>query len=157
MDKNQQELMMKFQMFEQQIEHLNAQLQAVEEGIIEMSSLNLSLVDLKGKKGTEIYSPIGRGIFVKAKLESEELLVDVGEKNFVKKSIDETRNIIEEQIKKLEEVRVELGNELRKIDKELTTTLLQAKKESNDSDEKQSCECQEGEECDCDDCECKHE
>ena len=154
MDKNQQELMMKFQMFEQQIEHLNSQLQAVEEGIVEMGSLNLSLEELKGKKGSEIYSPIGRGIFVKAKLESEELLVDVGEKNFVKKSIEDTRKIIEEQIKKLEEVREELGNELKKIDKELTTALLNAKeKESADSNNKESCECED--ECSEENCECK--
>ena len=48
MDKNQQELMFKFQMFEQQIKQVQQQLQAVEQGIVEMSSLSLGLDELVG-------------------------------------------------------------------------------------------------------------
>ena len=43
MEKSQQELMMKLSMFEQQIQQLNQQLQALEEGIVEMNSLNFAL------------------------------------------------------------------------------------------------------------------
>jgi prefoldin alpha subunit len=132
MDKKQQELIMKFQIFEQQIENLNQQLQAVEEGILEMGSLDIGLNELSGKKGEKILAPIGRGIFVHATLESEELLVDVGEKNFVKKNIQETREIIKNQIEKLEKVKEELANSLKEIDKELTQLMIQAKEENTD-------------------------
>ena len=91
----------------------------VEQGIIEMNSLNLGLDELVGKTGKEIRAPIGRGIFVKAKLISEELNVDIGQGNIVKKSIPETKKLIEEQIKKLEQVRLELEKNLEVVGREL--------------------------------------
>ena len=100
MEQNQQELMFKLSMFEQQMQQLQQQLQAVEQGIVEMNNLNFGLEELVGSKDKEILAPIGRGIFVKTKLLSEELTVDVGGKNFVKKSIPEAKKIINEQIKK---------------------------------------------------------
>ena len=100
------ELMQKFQMFEQQIMQTQEQLQAVEQGTLELKDLTSGLSELIGKEGKEILAPIGRGIFVKAKLLSEELTVDVGEKKFVKKSIDDTKKIIDDQLGKLIEVNV---------------------------------------------------
>ena len=93
MEKEQQELMFKLSVFEQQLQQLQQQLQAVEQGIAELGSLNLGLDELIGSKGKEIFAPIGKGIFTKSKLLSEDLIVDIGGKNFVKKSIPET-NII---------------------------------------------------------------
>ena len=49
LDKDQQELMFKFQMFEQQIQGLQQQLQAVEQAMNDMQTLHLGLEDLKGK------------------------------------------------------------------------------------------------------------
>jgi prefoldin alpha subunit len=123
-----QETMMKFQMFEQQMQQIHQQLQAVEQGIVEMTSLSLGLAELKGAKDKEIMAPIGRGIYAKAKLLSEELTVDVGGKNFVKKSIPQARKIIDEQVKKLEEVKVELNNSLEKIGEEMTKVVVEARK-----------------------------
>jgi len=119
MEKNQQELMFKLSMFEQHIQQIQQQLQAVEQGIIEISSLNIGLDELVGGEGKEIIAPIGRGIFAKAKLLSEELIVDVGGKNFVKKSILETKEIIDKQIKKLEDIHKELNNNLEEVSEEL--------------------------------------
>src|SRR5574344_2159129 len=112
------ELNEQFKKFEREIEYIDSQLRAVEEGIKEMGSLSEGLGELVGKKDEEIFAPIGRGIFVKAKIISEELLVDVGEKNFIKKSIPETKEIVEEQIKKLKEVQEQLVNQMKKIDEE---------------------------------------
>jgi prefoldin subunit 5 len=67
MEKGQQELMFKLSMFEQQIQQLQQQLQAVEQGIVDMNSLSMGLEELKGSKGKEILAPIGRGIFAKAR------------------------------------------------------------------------------------------
>tara|TARA_Y100000310_G_C20466078_1_gene707722 strand:- start:468 stop:878 length:411 start_codon:yes stop_codon:yes gene_type:complete len=123
-----QETMMKFQMFEQQMQQIHQQLQAVEQGIVEMTSLSLGLAELKGTKDKEIMAPIGRGIYAKAKLLSEELTVDVGGKNFVKKSIPQARKIIDEQVGKLEEVKVELNNSLESIGEEMTKVVVEARK-----------------------------
>ena len=115
----QQELMFKLQMFEQQAQQIQQQLQAIEQAIIEMSSLNLGLDELKGSEGKEIMAPIGKGIFAKTKLLSEELTVDVGGKNFVKKSIDDTKKLINKQIKKLEDIKKDLEDNLEMLGREL--------------------------------------
>jgi len=122
--KKEQELMLDLGMFEQQIQQLQQQLQAVEQGIVELTSLNFGLDELKNNKGKEILSPIGRGIFTKTELVSEELIVDVGSKNFVKKSIPETKKIIEGQIKKLNEIKEDLDKNLEEINQELRRTIL---------------------------------
>jgi len=161
---NEQELMLKFQMFEQQIRAMQKQLQAVEEAIIDISRLNLDMDELVGKTGSEIFAPIGRGIYAKAKLLSEELLVDIGNKNLVKKTIPETKEIIKNQIQKLEKVKEELNKGLEEINEELTKTFEESQKEHNHSHEhshkhKHECNCKDGE-CDCSDkenCECKEE
>ncbi len=119
-EQEQQELLFKFSMFEKQIGELQQQIEAVERGIIDLTSLNFGLEELKGSTGKEIFAPFGKGIFVKAKLISEELNVDVGEGNLVKKSIPETKQLIEEQIKKLEQVKEELQDNLEELGKEIT-------------------------------------
>ena len=129
MEKNQEELMYKLQMYEQQIQQLQQQLEAVEQAILEMNSLVMGLNELIGSKDKEILAPIGRGIFVKTKLVSEDLTVDVGGKNFVKKSVPETKKLIEYQVKKLEEVKEELNDNLEEINHELTITFMNAQKE----------------------------
>lgn len=128
MDKTQQELMFKLSMFEQQIQNINQQLQAVENAVLDLNSLIVGLEELKGKKGEEILSSIGRGIFVKSQLLSEELIVDVGGKNLVKKSIPDAQELIKEQLKKLEEVQQELQKALEDINKQLTNTILEHQK-----------------------------
>jgi prefoldin alpha subunit len=160
MENNEQELIFKFQMFERQIRAIQQQLQAIEEAILDISNLNLGLDDLVGKKDSEIFAVIGRGIYAKAKLLSEELLVDIGNKNFVKKSIPEAKEIIQNQIKKLEKLREELNLGLESINNELTKTFEESQKEHKSSkcncegdckcaEDEEDCKCKEGEDCDC--------
>lgn len=145
---SQQELIMQFQMFEQQIRIIQEQIQAVEQVIIDLESLNFELDELVGKKDKEIIAPIGRGIYASAKLISEELLVDIGNKNFVKKSIPETKTILQKQTKKLKNAKEELNKELEKINTELTNVFMKYQKPDNHIHH--GCECGD------DDCECNH-
>jgi prefoldin alpha subunit len=158
---NQEELMMKFQMFEQHMQQLQQQFQAVERGIIELSNLNLGLDDLVGAKDKETLSLIGKGIFVKTKLVSEELLVDVGEKNFVTKSIPETKEMIIEQIEKLNAAKDELNKAMEKVGEDFQKMIMEAQgAHSHECDcghvhneeheccgKHENCECENGEEC----------
>src|SRR3989339_635597 len=127
-----QELMFRFQMFEQQVQQLGQQLDAVERGIIEMTSLNIGLNELVGGKNKEIMAPVGRGIFAQAKLLSDELLVDIGEGKLVKKSIPDTQKLIEEQVQKLGQAKIELNNAMEQINEELTKTMIEAQKKSKE-------------------------
>lgn len=125
-EQNEQELMMKFQMYEQQIRQLQQQLEAVENAIVDISSLKLGLDEIKGSEGKEILASIGKGIYAKAKLVSEELIVDVGGKNFVKKDINSTKDLIQGQIVKLEDIKKELEGSLDGISKELTEEFMKS-------------------------------
>lgn len=121
-----QELLFKLSMFEQQIKHLQQQLQAVDESIEEMNALSIGLGEIEKSVGKEVLAPLGRGIFVETKLLSDSLTVDVGGRNFVKKSIPDTKEIIEAQIVKLNEVSEELNEKIEDINEELTKTILEA-------------------------------
>ncbi len=132
-EKKQQELIMKLNIYEQQMQQLQQQLQAIEEGIVEMNSLNFGLDEIEQGKGEEVLSPLGRGVFAKTKLISKELLVDVGDKNFVTKSVPETKKIIKDQIKKLNEMKIEIQQKLSNMEKEIQELLEKAQSEEQKS------------------------
>jgi prefoldin subunit 5 len=98
---NNQEILFRLSMFEQQ-------LQAVSRGIVDLESLHLGMDEISGSIDKEIFAQIGKGIYVKAKIVSEELNVNIGDNNFVNKSIPETKELIMEQIKRLKDVEIEL-------------------------------------------------
>jgi prefoldin alpha subunit len=123
---DQGELVMKLGMYEQQIKQIQQQLQLVDQNIVELNALSEGLNSLKGAKDTEIMASIGKGIYVKAKLLSEDLIVDIGERNFVGKSIDEGKDLIATQIKRLGEAQEELGKALEEINGQLTETISSA-------------------------------
>ncbi len=125
---NNEELNRKFGIFEQQIRQIQEQLQAVENAIFEMDIIDSGLGEIEGKTGEEIMAPIGKGIFVKAKLLSEELTVDVGDKHFIKKTIPDTQKLIRDQVENLGKMKNELEKSLDKINGEITQTMLNAEK-----------------------------
>jgi prefoldin alpha subunit len=121
MDQN--ELNQKFQIFEGQIMQVQRQLQAVEHAIVDMQQINFGLDDLVGKTNEEIMAPIGRGVYARAKLISEDLIVDVGGRNFVKKDIPSTKELIQGQVENLSGIQKELEEELERINEELTQVM----------------------------------
>jgi prefoldin alpha subunit len=125
---NNQELLFKLSMFEQQMNQLQQQLQAVEQGILELGTLNIGLKELENGEGKEIFAPVGRGIFAKAKLISNDLVVDIGNKNFVKKNIPETQSIIKKQIEKLENAKEELNMGLEMMSNEAEKIISESQK-----------------------------
>ncbi|MBW6442497.1 prefoldin subunit alpha [Patescibacteria group bacterium] len=135
MEEKQKELLFRLSMAEQNLKLIEQQLQAVEEGILDINSISLGLDELKGAIGKEILAPVGRGIFVKAKLLSEDLTVDVGGKNFVKKSIPETKEIIKTQSGKLNEIKKDLEKNAREIDQELTEMIIKAQNKNSENPE----------------------
>jgi len=146
---NEQELIYRFSIFERQIQELQQQIESIEKGIIELDTLAIGLDELVGKTGEEIYAPLGRGIYVKAKLISEELNVDIGNGDIIKKNIPDTKKLIGEQREKLQQVKEELEKSLEEIGNEMTKMI--------NSVQHEHCHCEEGEECNCNECECSHE
>ena len=122
----QKELTQKFLMFEQQIRLIQEQLQAVEQALFDLETVDIGLEELIGKNDNEILAPIGRGIYAKAKLISDELIVDIGGKNFVNKSIPDTQKILKDQIEKLKKIKEDLNLEMEKINEELTRVFVES-------------------------------
>lgn len=139
-EQEQQELMYQLSMYEQQIHQLQQQLQAVDNGINELTNLNLGLDELVGKKDNEILAPIGRGIFVKSKLLSEKLIVDVGGKNFVKKNIPDTKKILDEQLNKLIDIQKQLSEKMEELSKEVTDLISKAQEKEEEEMKKNKSE-----------------
>ena len=157
MDKQQQELIYKFSIFEKQIKQLKEQINVIENAILDIETLNNEIEELKGSKDKEILAAVGRGIYAKAKLISEELFVDVGEGNLVKKDIDSTKKIIEKQIKKLKEIQKDLDNAMNSLNQEMTKTFLESQKKQDfscEDDSKENCECDDDCDCNKDNCRC---
>lgn len=117
---NEQELNKKFSEYERKIINLQNQLSALEQSFFDLDSISNGLEELKDKVGEEILANIGRGIFVKTKLLSEDLLVDVGEGNFANKTIPQAKELISTHQQKLKESQKELDKELEKINEEIT-------------------------------------
>jgi len=132
MDEKQQELIYQLSILQQQAQQIQEQLQLVEQNVSDLNSISDGLNELRGKKDSEMLAPLGRGIFVKAKILSEELTVDIGKKNFVKKSIPETREIVSTQIEKIEQIKKQLLDELDKINNQLLALINTAEKDDRE-------------------------
>lgn len=115
---NQQEILFKLSLIEQQMQGLHQQLHAVEKGIIELETLDFGLDEFAGSEGKKIIAPLGKGIFVKAKIISEDLIVDIGNKTLIKKNIKETQELIKKQIEKLIEAKKDINKNLETTSKE---------------------------------------
>jgi len=126
----QQEILFKLSVLEQHTNQLQQQLEAVDQGIIELDSLDLDLNELIGSEGKEVLTSVGKGIYTRTKLLSEDLIMDVGGGNFVKKNIPKTQNIIKEQVKKLEEVKEDLNRNLELVHKEIEKVIGGVKKDT---------------------------
>lgn len=124
-----QEIVFRLSMFEQQLQQLQQQLQAVDRGITELESLNLGLDDIKGAKDKEIFAQVGRGIYVKAKIISEDLIVNIGENNFVNRDVPETKELILDQIKKLRNVEAELEKNIETTNNEFLELVQEYQKQ----------------------------
>jgi len=90
---------MQLQLASQQIKQLEEQMVIVETQVNKLRALKDSLGDVKTSKGNSTFSQLGAGVFVKSKIEdSSEVLVDVGAKVFVEKSVGDAQSTIEKQV-----------------------------------------------------------
>ena len=94
---NQQQIM-QIQMIEQEAQQLNQQIQLIEQNTIELQDLNKSLDEIEQEESKEILAGLGKGIYLPVKITDKNLIVEVGNKIFVKKTIPETKELIKEQL-----------------------------------------------------------
>ena len=122
-----QEQIMKIQMMEQEVNYLNQQLQLIDENIKEMTQISGSLGEIK--KGNEILSNLGKKIYLPVEVKDDKLIVEVGRGNYVKKSISETKAIIEKENSNLMSGKGKIIERLDFLQEEMSKMLMKLQKE----------------------------
>ncbi len=98
----------------QESEQIEKQIEFITQQIFSLEDFRKSLDFLYQNNNKEIMSPLGRGVFVESEMsKGGKLLVEVGAGVFIKKSIIETSEVIEAQLKKFKEFKIQLESQLQ--------------------------------------------
>ena len=117
MEKQIQQKYMELQMLGQQMQHIQKQLNMIEQQTLELDSTKESIETIsKTKPGTELLVPISQGIFLKTQLkDTTELTVNVGADVAVKKTIQESKKLVTDQLVEITKFQRELSDNLEKL------------------------------------------
>ena len=118
-----QELMMKASIFERQTQEIGEKLDYISQQISELEELSRNLGSLGSSDKKEMFSSVARGIYMKSSLSDNNLFVNVGSGVIVKKSVKETKEIIDSQLRNFHELRVRLMGEMEVYENLLQKTL----------------------------------
>jgi len=99
-----------FQLLMQQISQIQQQVSTINSNILELRTLTINLDKIKElKKNKEVLIPVGSNIFIKGSLkDTDKVIMGIGSDVLKEKTIPETKASIEEQIKELENINLEL-------------------------------------------------
>lgn len=129
-----QEQIMQFQMMEQEANKLSQQLQLIENNLVEIDGIKTGLDEIQKKDTKEMLANIGKKIYIPVEIKEKNLIIEVGNKKFVKKSITETKELISEQIVKLNSAKQEITQRLEELQEEAGRLMMQIE-ESQDKEE----------------------
>ena len=109
--------MMQLQMIQQQLVALQQQLQLVDQNQTKLESAIQAIEDIqKAKIGSEMFTPVSSGIFVKASLkENTQFLIAVGSNVAVEKSSEETVSLLKKQNEEITKLRDEMVHNLESL------------------------------------------
>ena len=113
----QQEYLIRLQLLEQQANQFGEQLKVIDKQIEELNVLKENVEKLSDSEENEMFSELGKGIYVKGQLNKDNMLVDVGNKILVPKTSEEISSIVNKQIKKFDEVKDEIGEQVNQVNK----------------------------------------
>ncbi|NCO11519.1 prefoldin subunit alpha [Candidatus Pacearchaeota archaeon CG_4_9_14_0_2_um_filter_39_13] len=94
-------------------------LNLVVQQIAELEEFSRSLDALKETESDEILASLGKSVYFPATIKEKELFIGVGSGIFVKKKIDEAKEVIKNQISGLIEMRINLVERAGALDMEM--------------------------------------
>ena len=100
-----EEVMFQAQLLQEEAQKVQQQLDAVEQQLNELTQYKLHLHTFEKSTEKELLSSLGKGIYAKTSLVSKDLFLEVGAGVVVKKTPKEVVLVIEDQIKKLSQMR----------------------------------------------------
>lgn len=104
---------------QQQSEETEQNLSFINEQLSELQEFSKQIKFLSESRNNEIFSSIGRGVYAKSSLSDNNLFVNAGSGVLVKKTREETKNIIDSQIEKLNEARIQLMSQMEMFNLQL--------------------------------------
>jgi len=107
-----QEVLFQASLIKKQAEELETHLELMQNQISEMQQMKDSISHISKTNEKEMLSSVGKGVHLKTELKSKELYVEVGAGIVVKKTPEETLNVITAQLKKLNEAKIQLSGQL---------------------------------------------
>jgi len=123
-----EELLMKASLLKQESEETEKGLDFVNEQISELEKFLQALDSIKDKNNREILAPLGKGVFMKAKKEDSKLFIEVGDGVVVRKTPEATQKVVEEQIKKFQDARIQLKAQLEEYTSQFSELLKEVEK-----------------------------
>jgi len=123
-----EEIILRLSMLEQEISKFQEQLQLIEQNILELQNLQLSLQEIQGTKEKQMLANLGKNIFIKTEIQDKNLIVDVGNKIFIKKNIPETIKIIENQLLKLMQAKNQVLEKMQQLQGQAQEIIAEAEK-----------------------------
>jgi prefoldin alpha subunit len=115
-------------MLQKESEESENNLKLIDEQVRELEEFEKGIWAFEKSDSNEIIASMGKGIHVKAKLEEKKLFVEVGAGVVVKKTPAETRKVIEEQIKRFKEARMQILGQLEGYKREFSRLLKEVEK-----------------------------
>ena len=115
----------------QQSQELEEKLGFIQNQISELEEFTNSLNSIISTKETSMLSSLGKGVFVKTNLEEKKLFVEVGSGIIVRKTPEETKEVIQNQIKRLLQLKVQLSSQLDSLQSQLRIMIEQIENSQN--------------------------
>jgi len=132
-----QEQIIQMQMIEQEGWQLNQQLQLIEQNIQEIQELKDSLTEIEVGESKEILVNLGKKIYLPVEMKDEKLIVEVGRGNYVEKDVPATKEVIDDQMRKLIVGRAEITGRLEELQGEIEKLMMKVNEEQGKEDGKE--------------------
>lgn len=104
-----------YQALVSEINYYQELLEQVEASIANVFKVKSDLGEFFNEEGDDVLAPIASGVFVEAKLKNRDLFVNVGSDVVVKKSVEETLLILDDQLGDLYKDREVLSRKLESL------------------------------------------
>ena len=127
-----------FQMMQQQLQQVQQQIQKFDAQSEELNNVIAALDDFKKmKNGAEMLVPLASGIFAYAELkDSAAVRVNVGSNVSVKKSVDDTKELVKQQITEIDKYKEQLAENFMQMNQQLHHLQHELMKAAQEEEEK---------------------
>ena len=109
-----QEKYIELQILDQTIKQIQQQLSILDQQLFELQRLNENIEEIsKVNLNSDILTPLGAGVFIKTQLkENQEVFMNVGSNVITKKTIAESKKIIDEELQKIKITILQMEQEI---------------------------------------------